>query len=276
MVRVVAPISRRVWRAGAAALTSAAFVALTVYFVIVVTGGTTVQAATAPPLPAPDAVPATAVTAWPSKPSPIRLPTTFTLTPTSPRTVPPTTPSSTGKWRYANTSASYGSKGPLRTFRIAVENNLSVSVTDFTAKVRTALFDPRSWAGNGDVHWHLVPGSSSSNFTIYLASPSTAYTMCRSGGLDIRRNGVPYTSCRVGAMVVINYNRYLHNASAFANAGGSLTAYREMVINHEVGHYLGHGHLHCPGSGKLAPVMQQQTLDMQGCKPNPWPYPKNA
>jgi Protein of unknown function (DUF3152) len=45
------------------------------------------------------------------------------------------------------------------------------------------------------------------------------------------------------------------------------------VVNHEVGHWLGFGHSRCSGAGRLAPVMQQQSIGLEGCTFNPWPLP---
>ena len=47
--------------------------------------------------------------------------------------------------------------------------------------------------------------------------------------------------------------------------------YAAVVVNHETGHWLGLGHASCPGRGRPAPVMQQQSIGMQGCTPNAWP-----
>jgi hypothetical protein len=66
---------------------------------------------------------------------------------------------------------------------------------------------------------------------------------------------------------VVNAMRWLAGAATYQD----LHAYRAYVINHEVGHGLGHPHRGCPAPGAPAPVMVQQTIGLQGCAPNPWP-----
>lgn len=177
----------------------------------------------------------------------------------------------TGEWQFAGPGPILGSGGPTLTYRVAVEVGVPVSLDAFTAMVDSTLGDPRGWAGQGARRFQRVGQSSAAYFTVYLASPWTAYSLCRSV-VDIRIGGVPYTNCQAGAPVVINSDRYLSGASRFT---GDLDTYRRYAINHEVGHRLGRQHENCPGAGALAPVMQQQTLGMQGCRPNAWPDPQN-
>ena len=62
---------------------------------------------------------------------------------------------------------------------------------------------------------------------------------------------VPW-SCRAGRYVVINQLRWKYASPSWHGAGMSLRDYRNLVVNHETGHWLGHGHLGCPGPGRRA------------------------
>ena len=77
-----------------------------------------------------------------------------------------------------------------------------------------------------------------------------------------------WLSCRNGDRVILNARRWATGVPAYA---GHLDDYRAYLVNHEVGHRLGHGHVGCPGAGAPAPVMMQQTKGIGACTRNPWP-----
>lgn len=127
--------------------------------------------------------------------------------------------------------------------------------------LKSAFSDDRGWSLDGLVSFQEV--SSGCSFTVWLAAaeqmPSFG-TICDS-----------MWSCRVGPNVVLNFDRWQSASPAWNANGGTLEEYRNMVINHETGHWLGFGHSHCPGTGQPAPVMQQQSINLQGCEFNAWP-----
>jgi len=66
-------------------------------------------------------------------------------------------------------------------------------------------------------------------------------------------------------------NMYLCAERWFGGAkesGLSLQDYRQYMVSHEMGHILGKEHKDCPGKGKPAPIMLQQTLGIGECIPN--------
>jgi hypothetical protein len=153
-------------------------------------------------------------------------------------------------------------RGQLFRYEVRVENGIGQAPAQFAAEVDATLGDPRSWTAGGRWSFQRV-SRGNTDLVITLASPKTVDRLC----FPLDTGG--YTSCRVGNTVVVNLARWLLAVPEFRT---HLATYRLYVINHEVGHRLAMGHMACPGPGRLAPVMQQQTLGLKGCRPNPWPY----
>jgi hypothetical protein len=146
------------------------------------------------------------------------------------------------------------------TYSIATRGRVTASLAKFRRQAAETYADPRGWRGGG-VQFRRVPRGGS--FTLVLASASAVPTFspaCSSTW-----------SCRVGRYVIINQDRWRNASPAWNAAGRALRDYRHLVVNHETGHWLGHGHATCPGPGRLAPVMMQQSKGTGGCRFNPWP-----
>jgi hypothetical protein len=165
-----------------------------------------------------------------------------------------------------------GRAGTLRRVRIAVEQNIEAELAGLSAAVDATLGNAFSWTGGGRVRFQRVPPGIPHEFTVYLVTAGTALRMCAAGGVNIRINGQPYTSCRASGKVIINLDRWRLSVPDYVATRVPLAVYRSYVINHEVGHQLGNGHERCPGRGRPAPVMMKQTLGLDGCVANPWPY----
>ncbi|WP_324274163.1 DUF3152 domain-containing protein [Blastococcus brunescens] len=165
------------------------------------------------------------------------------------------------------TSAVMGT-GPLRRFIVEVEDGIGVAGAPFAGAVEATLGDPRSWGSGGRNSFQRVGAAEVAagqfDFRVSLVSPGSMETYCPGVGTG------GYTSCRYGDRAVINLARW---ATAVPHYEGDVATYRQYVVNHEVGHVLGNGHVDCPGPGQLAPVMVQQTLSLGGCAKNAWPYP---
>lgn len=139
-------------------------------------------------------------------------------------------------------------------------------LTEFSDTVFSTLNDPRGWPRAGAVFQEADgtdPNACSMTLTLAAADQMTSFsTECSDE-----------YSCRVGNDVIINIDRWNNATESWLNAGGTVERYRTMVINHEVGHRLGHldNELTCPAVNQPAPLMQQQSMDLLGCVPNEWP-----
>ena len=173
-----------------------------------------------------------------------------------------------GRLSVVDGSSPVHGSGPLMRFIVEVEEGIEVDGAGFAAAVEATLGDPRSWGSGGRRSFQRVGAAEALagqfDFKVSLVSPGSMETYCPGVGTG------GYTSCRYGDRAVINLARW---ATAVPDYQGDVATYRLYVVNHEVGHVLGSGHEACPGTGQIAPVMQQQTLGLDGCVKNAWPYP---
>ncbi|MGQ0465024.1 MAG: DUF3152 domain-containing protein [Sporichthyaceae bacterium] len=154
----------------------------------------------------------------------------------------------------------------VRTVRymVEVEEGLPFRAEDFAADVDRILNDPRGWGKGGTTLRFLRVGGGPVDFRVSLTSPGETDRRCA----PLLTLG--QVSCFNGYRAVVNADRWRLGAPTY---GDDLEGYRTYVVNHEVGHALGYGHERCGAEGYLAPIMVQQTKSLEGCAPNPWPYP---
>ncbi|WP_425505630.1 DUF3152 domain-containing protein [Streptomyces typhae] len=165
-------------------------------------------------------------------------------------------------------------KGQKFRYRVDIEKGMALDGELFATAVQKTLNDNRSWAHGGARTFERI-SSGRPDFVITLASPGTTAKWCAKSGLDTWEQNVSCDSAATDR-VMINAFRWAQGAKTY---GDRIHPYRQMLINHEVGHRLGYGHVDCRRDGELAPVMQQQTkfLNHDGirCKANPWSFPKS-
>lgn len=156
----------------------------------------------------------------------------------------------------------------VRQYSYCVSTKGDVGGADVQQQFENIIFrtlnDSRGWPRAGATFTYSAD-SGHCDFVVYLAQPSLMTTF--SG------NCSDQYSCRVGNDVIVNEARWNGATVQMLQAGMSLDRYRSMVINHEVGHRLGHidNEVTCPAPNAMAPLMQEQSMDLRGCTPNEWP-----
>lgn len=164
------------------------------------------------------------------------------------------------------TVATSGKPAHQYSYCVSTKGDVGGSKTqqEFENSIFRTLNDPRGWPRAGATFTYSSD-SSSCDFVIYLSQP-TLMTLFSGDCSD-------EYSCRVGDNVIINEDRWNGATPQMLKAGMSLSRYRIMVINHEVGHRLGHidNDPSCPAPKAPAPLMQEQSMSLRGCKPNEWP-----
>lgn len=144
-------------------------------------------------------------------------------------------------------------------FDVSTRGVIVADAAEFEDVVKNTLTDSRGWIRAG-VKFNKV--SSGGRLHVVLASGAE---------IDKYAGCSAELSCTVYPYVLINDERWRKATDSYNDVGLSLQSYQEMVINHEVGHFLGHDHASTCGAGGVAPVMLQQSTGLRGCTGNSWP-----
>lgn len=144
-------------------------------------------------------------------------------------------------------------------YTIEIETGIPLPAARTTRLIDAILSDERGWAKRGHAFTRTDVDPS---IRILVATPATTDQLCA----PLQTQG--RVSCRNGKLVVLNGVRW---ARGIPDYRGDLLGYRRYLVNHEVGHALGQSHVSCPGPGRPAPVMMQQTYGLDECRKNPWP-----
>ena len=161
-----------------------------------------------------------------------------------------------------------GYRVPVRrtvTYRIETRGRITTSVREFARQAAQTYADPRGWR-NAGVAFKRVRGPS--GFSLVLAEASWLPRFSSVCSVE--------WSCRAGRYVVINQVRWKYASPSWNGAGKSVRDYRHLVVNHETGHWLGHGHLGCPGPGSPRAGDDAAVKGLAGCRHNPWPLPASS
>ncbi|MBT2541760.1 DUF3152 domain-containing protein [Streptomyces sp. ISL-44] len=177
----------------------------------------------------------------------------------------PVPASGSGAFKASAASGTAQGKGTVRRWRIEVEEGSGVDPDSAARSVEAILGDPRGWTKDPAYGFQLAGPGQPVDFTVKIATPTTTDRLCEVVTPEL----IGETNCRAGHTVVVNLKRWQEGSPQFS---GPVEEYRALIVNHEVGHELGHDHESCAGPGKPAPAMMQQIKGLLGCKSNAWPY----
>jgi Protein of unknown function (DUF3152) len=169
----------------------------------------------------------------------------------------------TGRYFVVPGSANSPGLGRVVLYTVEVEGGLPVPPAQFAAEVHRILNSPLGWGQGGRTMRFVRVQDGPVDVRVSLSSPALTDRECA----PLQTEG--QVSCFNHGRAVINAERWLYGAPTY---GTDLRDYRSYLISHEVGHSLGHHHVHCPHPGAPAPVMEQQTKSLEGCRPNWLPY----
>lgn len=182
---------------------------------------------------------------------------------------------------------------PLRWVSIAVEDGIAIDARAARAFVMDVLQDNRSWGSDGRLEFVETDGVA--DYRIVFASPFTTAAECPEAHVAVHAGPVVtestgpspdaesgevedvevvdagedggVTVCAEDGLIMISMYDW---SAGYGLFGTDRTAARAYILNHRMGHLLGHAESQCAGG--RADVMDDQTGEL-ACEPNAWPFP---
>lgn len=183
--------------------------------------------------------------------------------------------------------------GEVQWVSVAVEDGVEADAAVFKAYVISTLNANRGWGSGHSVQF--VPTDGVADYRIVLASPYTTAVLCpephltEPAGSFVEASPTPSPtpspspsvgpspnasvdspwSCEQDGVIVISSYDWTAGFPAF---GTDYAGSRTYILNHHLGHLLGHDDVECAGARADIMVVQEAKLP-EGCEANPWPNP---
>lgn len=149
---------------------------------------------------------------------------------------------------------------PVATFSYCLDASSTAEAKVLSSSASNAFSDLAGWNLGGRLKFVQV--SSNCNFGIDLmpaSSMSSVSTACAG-----------QTTCGVGSTLALNLSNWLAAPAAWI---GGIDSYREQMISHEVGHWLGFSHASCFAKSSPVPILEDPTVELDGCSPDWYAIP---
>lgn len=178
--------------------------------------------------------------------------------------------------------------GEVRYVSVSVEDGITANPTAFRTFVLNTLNSAKGWGADNTYQYVATDGVA--DYRIVLASPYAAAALCPdphavSGGpvTEESESAQPSPSAqasdapvvdspwRCGEDGVIVLSSYDWTAG-YLSFGKDVTAARQYILNHRIGHLMGLEEATCAGGVADVMVPQEDALP-DGCESNPWPHP---
>jgi hypothetical protein len=151
--------------------------------------------------------------------------------------------------------SSMPSSYPLATYSYCDSAGSTAETEVLSSSAASAFSDSSSWAMGGRLKF--VPVKSNCNFSISLVDSNA---MSR---LNSACSG--QSSCQSGNAIELNLSNWLAAPVTWTTG---IDSYRQQMIDHEVGHWLGFNHASCTLKSSPVPILENPTVVLDGCSPN--------